>query len=622
MVKGNFIYSVESLEEAYRKTMINGVPKGINTGLNSLDELFRLDKGKLVVVTGIPNMGKSEFVDYLCVQYNKLYGMRTVYFSPENQPIAYHIGKLFRKFEGRKDTKEDIVNEHSRVIRNYIYENFSFFNYAREYKLGEILDTAREVAYERGAEILVIDSYNKVSRDISVNETEVIGRELDMLERFAKELNMIVILVAHPRKMEKKADGKYVVPSAYDINGSANFYNKADFCISVHRNFSPNYAIIKVDKVKFNNYGGQGEIELGYNNVSGNYFDIPDEVGFNEGSDAIYTPPTETPFDINTHVKSGKEWLNVSCACSKRVTHKETTETNLFEFLTCERPDLLDSLKRVRETTDSKVRSSLKASLLPIVCPSVVFEGERKTENIKGYTNLLCIDIDGKDNPKTIGTALDVLKSLPYVAFAQKSASGDGYFAIIPVRDGRNLEDHFNAVGAELAEKGIIIDKACKDYVRARFFSHDPEHYINPRCSVFVKRKKIRRGADEYVSTSTTPKSFDKKDISVTQAPQYSTPQRTLSTEEALARACIGTEYLNICPTYQTWFEVGCALANELGENGRKYFHTLSNGYKGYSRDETDRKFDELLNDADRYNYGSGTVFHYIKEAKTKAGRV
>ena len=622
MINNKFIYSVESLEEAYRKTMINGVPKGINTGLDSLDELFRLDKGKLVVVTGIPNMGKSEFVDYLCVQYNKLYGMRTVYFSPENQPIAYHIGKLFRKFEGRKDTKEDIINEHSRVIRNYIYENFSFFNYAKEYKLGEILDTAREVAYERGAEILVIDSYNKVSRDISVNETEVIGRELDMLERFAKELNMIVILVAHPRKMEKKADGKYVVPSAYDINGSANFYNKADFCISVHRNFSPNYAIIKVDKVKFNNYGGQGEIELGYNNVSGNYFDIPDEVGFNEGSDAIYTPPTETPFDINTHIKSGKEWLDVSCACSKRVTHKETTETNLFEFLTCERLDLLESLKKVRETSDSKVRSSLKASLLPIVCPSVVFEGERKTENIKGYTNLLCIDIDGKDNPKTIGTAFDVLKSLPYVAFAQKSASGDGYFAIIPVRDGRNLEEHFNAVGSELAERGIIIDKACKDYVRARFFSHDSERYINPHCSVFVKRRKIRKGGNEYVITSTTPKTFEKQNISATQAPKFSTPQSSADLSASIARACIGTEYLDICPTYQSWFEVGCALAKELGENGRQYFHTLSRWHKNYTVSETDDKFDELLKDAERYNYGSGTIFHYIQKAKTQATRV
>lgn len=622
MIKNNFIYSAESLEEAYRKTMVNGLPKGLYTGLNSLDELFRLDRGKLVVVTGIPNMGKSEFVDFLCVQYNKLYGMRTVFFSPENQPIAYHIGKLFRKFECRKDTKEDVNNEHSSAMRRYIYENFSFFNYTKEYNIREILDTARDVVYERGAEVLVIDSFNKLLRDISANETELIGRELDMLERFAKELNIIVILVAHPRKMEKKADGKFVIPSAYDINGSANFYNKADFVMSVHRNYEPNYAIIKVDKVKFNNYGGQGEIELGYNNVSGNYFDIPDEVGFNEGSDAIYTPPTETPFDINTHVKSGKEWLNVTCSCAKSVKHKETYETKLLDFLTCERPDLLERLESVMNTTDSKARSALKAELLPIVCPSVIFEGERKTENIKAYTNLLCIDIDAKDNPNTIDTAFDVLKSLPYVAFAQKSASGDGYYAIIPVRDACNLEEHFNAVGAELAEKGIIIDKACKDYVRARFFSHDTERYINPRCSVFVKRKKIRRGADEYVSTSTTPKSFDKKDISATQAPQYSTSQYTLSTEEALARACIGTEYLNICPTYQTWFEVGCALAKELGENGRKYFHTLSSGYKGYSKGETDRKYDGLLNDANRYSYGSGTIFHYIKEAKAKAGRV
>ncbi len=96
----NNIYSVETLEQAYSNTMINGLPRGLEKGLNSLDELFRLERGKLVVVTGIPNMGKSEFVDYLCVQYNKKYAMRTAYFSPENQPIAYHIGKLFRKFEG------------------------------------------------------------------------------------------------------------------------------------------------------------------------------------------------------------------------------------------------------------------------------------------------------------------------------------------------------------------------------------------------------------------------------------------------------------------------------------------------------------------------------------------
>ena len=622
MENNKFLYTSESLENAYRNTMMNGVPKGLYTGLDSLDDLFRLDRGKLVVVTGVPNMGKSEFVDYLCVQYNKQYGMRTVYFSPENQPIAFHIGKLFRKFEGRKDCKEDVMNERSIAVRRYIYENFFFFNYSREYTIRDILATSTDAVFKGGADIVVIDSYNKVTREVSANETELIGRELDMLERFAKEFNIIVILVAHPRKMEKDRDGKFVIPSAYDINGSANFYNKADYVLAVHRNYEPNYATVKVDKVKFNNYGGQGKVDVGYNNVSGNYFDLPTEVEYLQDVNSIFEPPTETPFDLNTHTKSGEELLNVTCSCAKSVKHKETYETKLLDFLTCERADLLERLESVRNTADSKARSALKADLLPIVCPSVVFDGERKTENIKAYTNLLCIDIDAKDNPDTIGTVFDVLKSLPYVAFAQKSASGDGYYAIVPIKDSTKLEEHFKALGNELAEKGIIIDKACKDYVRARFFSYDSERYINPNCSVYVKRSKKCIGGGDYVTTYATPKSFDKKDISATQAPQYSKPQYTLSTEEALARACIGTEYLNICPTYQIWFEVGCALAKEFGEGGRKYFHTLSNGYKGYSRSETDRKFDELLNDADRYSYGSGTIFHYIKEAKAKAGRV
>ena len=288
--------------------------------------------------------------------------------------------------------------------------------------------------------------------------------------------------------MEKDRDGKFVIPSAYDINGSANFYNKADYVLAVHRNYEPNYATVKVDKVKFNNYGGQGKVDVGYNNVSGNYFDLPTEVEYLQDVNSIFEPPTETPFDLNTHTKSGEEWLNVTCACAKRVTNKETAETNLYQFLTYDRADLLANLKRVRETTESKERSKLKAALLPIVCPSVVFNGERKTENITAYTNLLCIDIDAKDNPDTIGTVLDVLKSLPYVAFAQKSASGNGYFAIIPIRDGRNLEEHFYAVGVELAGMGVNIDKACKDYVRARFYSYDAERYINPRCTMFVKR--------------------------------------------------------------------------------------------------------------------------------------
>ena len=227
------ILSSEAIEEAFRKTMMDGLPRGIYSGIDNLDQLCRLDRGKLVVVTGIPNMGKSEFIDDLCARYNMLHGMRTLYFSPENQPIALHISKLFAKFEGRKVSKEDIVNERSICIRDYIYKSFGFFNYGDEYHLADLLSIAEVEVYRNGIDILVIDSYNKVLHESVSNETEVIGRDLDLLERFAKRLNVIVILVAHPRKMEKdKVTGLSAIPSAYDINGSANFFNKADYVIS------------------------------------------------------------------------------------------------------------------------------------------------------------------------------------------------------------------------------------------------------------------------------------------------------------------------------------------------------------------------------------------------------
>ena len=88
MVNTQNILSSEQIEAMYREMMLGGVPKGIDCGVENIDDCFRLDRGKLVVVTGIPNMGKSEFVDFLCVQYNKLYGMKTMFFSRRGSPLT------------------------------------------------------------------------------------------------------------------------------------------------------------------------------------------------------------------------------------------------------------------------------------------------------------------------------------------------------------------------------------------------------------------------------------------------------------------------------------------------------------------------------------------------------
>lgn len=597
------ILSSEQIEAMYREMMLGGVPKGIDCGVENIDDCFRLDRGKLVVVTGIPNMGKSEFVDFLCVQYNKLYGMKTMFFSPENQPLPLHINKLFSKFEGRRFDKSMLEDSHSHEVRKYIYENFLFFDYKNEYYIQDILNTAEELVYSTGVDILVMDSHNKLLHDTTRNETDTIGRELDMIERFAKRLNIIVILVAHPKKMEKK-DGEFIIPSAYDINGSANFYNKADYVLAVHRNYEPNYSIIKVDKVKFNNYGGQGTINLGYDTVSGNYYDVADMDIF--GDNTAPVPSVREAFDINSHKKSGDKWLNVTCSCSNRVFNTTMTQCNLWKFLTTTTQELQDSLAQIRAAT-GKERQNLKTQLLPIVTPSVTVRGKRDTEHINGYTNIMCIDIDKKDNPNMeLDAILEKLKQLTYVAVAQKSASSEGYCVFIPIKHANNHTEHFLALEQDFAEMGIVIDKACKDVVRARYYSFDTDRYVNPACSVYVKRvmpqnqTKVSAG----IESRTTP-------------PVYSTP--TISRGDLVAelsKACNGIEQFNVCPSHQSWVEVGSALAKELGEDGRVFFHKLSQGYPEYTENETNSKYDELLKHAHNYTYNRGTIFHYIKQVR------
>ena len=424
-----------------------------------------------------------------------------------------------------------------------------------------------------------------------------------MIERFAKRLNIIVILVAHPKKMEKKGE-EWVIPSAYDINGSANFYNKADFVFAVHRNHEPNYTIIKVDKVKFNNYGGQGTINLGYDTISGNYYDIP-EVDIFDNNTVPPSPP-RVSFDINSHKKSGDKWLNVTCSCANRVWNTDTTQCNLWKFLTSTTQELQDGLAQIRVAT-GKERQILKTQLLPIVTPSVVVKDKRDTEHINGYTNIICLDIDKKDNPNMeLDTILEKLKRLPYVAVAQKSASSEGYCVFIPIKYANNHTEHFLALEQDFAEMGIVIDKACKDVVRARYYSFDADRYVNPACSVYVKRvmpqnqTKVSAG----IESRTTP-------------PVYSTP--TLSRGDLVAelrQACNGIEQFNVCPSHQSWVEVGSALAKELGEDGRVFFHKLSQGYPEYTENETNSKYDELLKHAPNYTYNRGTIFHYIKQAR------
>lgn len=71
---------------------------------------------------------------------------------------------------------------------------------------------------------------------------------------------------------------------------------------------------------------------------------------------------------------------------------------------------------------------------------------------------------------------------------------------------------------------------------------------------------------------------------------------------------------VDITPSYEQWRDLGFALTDALGENGRDYFHRLSRFYSNYSAEETDKQYTHCLN-AKGHGITSKTIFHLAKQA-------
>lgn len=221
------IYRVTDLMDELHKIKLHGLETGASTGWKNLDEFYRVKKGMMSIVTGIPQCGKSEFIDALLVNLAQLQNWSFAIFSPENYPISLHVIKLMEKFIGKK-FKDDryaylSMNEEQMVSGiDFIGEHFTWIypDYTEKINLDLILGKTEIILKQSGIEGLVIDPWNELEHDRNgKSETDYISECLTKLRRFTRKHNIKTWLVAHPQKMIKNKDGKYDVPNPYDISG-------------------------------------------------------------------------------------------------------------------------------------------------------------------------------------------------------------------------------------------------------------------------------------------------------------------------------------------------------------------------------------------------------------------
>lgn len=271
------VVTVEDVKDEMYDLFENGLQPGLSIGYDNLDPYLTLETGRVCVVTGIPGCGKSEFMDQIVINMNLKHGWKTAYFSPENLPVQRHYAKLAEKLTGKIFKKGNTSMDEYRDVCDYLKENVFSIAPKEGYRVDSILSRARELVRRNGIKMLVIDPYNRLEHQFENGEKETtyISRFLDKLTNFAISTDTLVVLVAHPRKIEKDPiTKKFAVPDLYTINGSANFFNKTDYGFAVVRDNDTNQCTIHVQKVKFRNLGKCGEATFAFNLTNGRYVPI------------------------------------------------------------------------------------------------------------------------------------------------------------------------------------------------------------------------------------------------------------------------------------------------------------------------------------------------------------
>lgn len=210
-------------------------------GMGSFDYQFKIRRGDFSVVTGVPSSGKSTFLNHMMCKLAVAHGMRVCFASFEQMPQTDHLRALRKWFmwefdkgsqydyarEGLKKRCDEWIDAHFRVIHP---------NWDDTVDIDWLLERLQAAVLQEGCDVVVIDPFNEMEHNTQGESmTLYIGFFIKALKKFAVRYNVHVCVVAHPRKINSDGEGNVEIPTLYDIEQSAMWYNKCDLGLIIHR---------------------------------------------------------------------------------------------------------------------------------------------------------------------------------------------------------------------------------------------------------------------------------------------------------------------------------------------------------------------------------------------------
>ena len=232
---------ISEFTKELRNVLVTGGTKGIMTGYSNIDEEMNgFLKGRLVIVAGLTNSGKSSFSANICLNL-AMRNIPSMFFSLEMPPIDI-AKKLLMQKAGLSSNDLDIVKESSDMLQK-VDETISVFGGLPIYLYNDsgvvgyksLEKSVREAKEKYKVEIVFVDHLGYFAKS-SKNITAEISQIVRQIKQLAMELDIIIVLLAHLNRGGRKEQrtGMYI-PTLADLKDASSIEQDADQVLFVCR---------------------------------------------------------------------------------------------------------------------------------------------------------------------------------------------------------------------------------------------------------------------------------------------------------------------------------------------------------------------------------------------------
>ena len=273
------IYDLSEHKEDILDIMMGNYDRGYEVGMGGLtDGIFHpTSEGGLIILTGRPNSGKTDFLNCLMAHLMYHSQKRVAFFSFEKPIKGKHVREIARIALGVRNTEDmdgaespEEARQENRRVLDFLSEHMVDFDTKTRLPDSNYIIGMMEAMMNRKKQkidYLVIDPYvfiNMTEGGSRATETEKVRLMLTKLQAWSRTRHIWTVVVAHPRIQYKDGHEAFPPLDIYSVAGSAQWANLADFLLTVNRISKPEegkmFTIVEMLKVRDQEFCHPGKV--------------------------------------------------------------------------------------------------------------------------------------------------------------------------------------------------------------------------------------------------------------------------------------------------------------------------------------------------------------------------